>query len=113
MHVFKPEKGDAQRLTVRAGMTRLTLFPGRVDLRVMNINDGMSAVSKSYPIGAFLRFRSPLVLCHPSLGGLRVRVRRTIENFSRLPRERIIDPCSVPSCDALSFRSVIATHISQ
>lgn len=55
MHVFKPEKGNAQRLTVRAGLTKLNLFRGRVDLRVANINDAMSALSRSTPTAAFLR----------------------------------------------------------
>lgn len=54
-YVFKPEKGFPHRLTVRAGLTRLTLFPGSVDLRIANVNDDKSAVSRSTPTAAFIR----------------------------------------------------------
>eukprot|EP00752_Nemacystus_decipiens_P005082 g4612.t2 len=55
IYVFKPEKASPQRLTVRAGLTRLTLFPGSVDLRIANVNDDKSAVSRSTPTAAFIR----------------------------------------------------------
>lgn len=58
IYVFKPEKGNAHHLTVRAGLTRLTLFPGSVDLRIANINDVKSAVSRSTPTAAFIRYGS-------------------------------------------------------
>lgn len=54
--VFKPEKGNPHHLTVRAGLSRLSLFPGSVDLRVANINDAKSAVSRSTPTAAFIRY---------------------------------------------------------
>ena len=56
IYVFKPEKGNPHRLTVRAGLTRLTLFPGSVDLRIANVNDDKSAVSRSTPTAAFIRY---------------------------------------------------------
>lgn len=56
IYVFKPEKGNAHRLTLRAGLTRLTLFPGSVDLRIANVNDDKSAVSRSTPTAAFIRY---------------------------------------------------------
>eukprot|EP00903_Cladosiphon_okamuranus_P014233 g13222.t1 len=55
IYVFKPEKGNAHRLTVRAGLAKLTLFPGSVDLRIANVNDDKSAVSRSTPTAAFIR----------------------------------------------------------
>ncbi|CAM9483080.1 unnamed protein product [Ectocarpus sp. 4 AP-2014] len=55
VYVFKPEKGSPHRLTLRAGLTRLTLFPGSVDLRIANVNDDKSAVSRSTPTAAFVR----------------------------------------------------------
>ncbi|CAN0410454.1 unnamed protein product, partial [Ectocarpus sp. 12 AP-2014] len=55
VYVFKPEKGSPHRLTLRAGLTRLTLFPGSVDLRIANVNDDKSAVSRSTPTAAFIR----------------------------------------------------------
>ncbi len=56
IYVFKPEKGTPHRLTVRAGLARLTLFPGSVDLRIANVNDDKSAVSRSTPTAAFIRY---------------------------------------------------------
>ena len=59
IHVFKSEKHNPQRLTVRAGLTRLTLFPGNVDLRIANVNDDRSALSRSTPMAAFIRCGRP------------------------------------------------------
>ena len=56
IHTFKSEKHNPHRLTVRAGLTRLTLFPGNVDLRIANVNDDRSALSKSTPLAAFIRW---------------------------------------------------------
>lgn len=55
IHVFKPEREDPQKLTVRVGLTRLTIFPGHVDLSMTNVNDDMSALSRSTPISTFMR----------------------------------------------------------
>lgn len=55
MHIFKPEKHNPQSLTIRAGLIKLNMFPGHVDLRIANINDNMAGLTKSIPIAVYIR----------------------------------------------------------
>lgn len=99
--MFKPEKGSAHRLTVRAGLTRLTLFPGSVDLRIANINDVKSAVSRSTPTAAFIRY----VPVHGSGGPLIVSIYKPVSPSSFCRRVCVWKEWWVPSMLVL-FRGI-------